>query len=993
MDAGIWLDPSCATGTNAIKVTTNGSGTITIGLISEEWAGLAATAGALVDQSATPLRQTTANTTWSVGATGTTSQAGELVVAVAAGFNNSSTSWTIGTPGAPWTEATPVVGIGSSAFYQNLAAGHQVTGSTGTFTYNGTNVYKVTACILTLNPGAAAAPLPAVPQPGGKWWRKKHRKNQQQLTPVANPLMQTLTDAFPGSSVDSTKWNSSPGAGTITVSGGILSLSVPTNAGTNTHINSLGLYSLRNSYAYAELNSAGVAEPNTQVMLNVLDQSFTNGFFLYVLNGNLHGSYTNNGITFTDAFTAFTYSATSHKWLRIRETAGTVFWETAPDGLTWTVQGSLASSTFTFNLGAMQVLLVQQQNTSTDPGTTSQWSNFNTTPSFSTWNGAFTTAVTAQDSFAGTKTAFGVLTYTVTAQDSFAGKKTGFAALVATITAAMTAAGKKTGFGNLAAAVTALMSAAGTKTAKGVLTATVTAQAAFTGTKTAFGHLTATVTAAMSAAGTKTAKGALTTNATAQAAFAGTRVKFGQLTAAVTAALTAAGTKTAFGAMSAAATAQAAFAGTKTAFGQLVAAVTAFLFPAATPPPAAPFTPLQPGSRQWRTRYRRKQRIAPPPPYTYSGAFSASATAQATFATNRTQNGTLTAAITAVMSAAGTKSAFGTLVAAVTAAMSAAGKKTGFGNLTATVTAAMTAAGKKTGFGNLTAAITAAMSVAGTKTAKGVLTATVTAQAAFAGTKTAFGHLTATVTATLTAAGKKTGFGVLSAAATAQATFNGIRTAKAFATFSATARALFNAINNSIRNPMNYGGNIIRTVFGTTASEVANLYGGTLAEGNYGGGLVSANTGGTATLSANTLGGTISPPALGGTLTSTAFGGGAVGWTMQEVDQNFPEFNDLTLNVALTSNGSALNLTGYTVKMLMKPNAGVLDSDGRNIILSSGGGSPAITITNAAGGLCNIAIANADVQDQTHTFYRIDAVDGSGHINTCIFGTITYTPL
>jgi uncharacterized protein YjbI with pentapeptide repeats len=125
----------------------------------------------------------------------------------------------------------------------------------------------------------------------------------------------------------------------------------------------------------------------------------------------------------------------------------------------------------------------------------------------------------------------------------------------------------------------------------------------------------------------------------------------------------------------------------------------------------------------------------------------------------------------------------------------------------------------------------------------------------------------------------------------------------------------------------------------------------------------------------------------------TNFGGSATGWTMQNINLNFAEFNDITLTGTITSSGSALNLTGYTVNMYLKPLAGVVDTDGRVIKLSSGGGSPAITITNAAAGAISVFVANADVQDQTHTFYRIDAVDGSSHINTAIFGNITYTAL
>jgi hypothetical protein len=235
--------------------------------------------------------------------------------------------------------------------------------------------------------------------------------------------------------------------------------------------------------------------------------------------------------------------------------------------------------------------------------------------------------------------------------------------------------------------------------------------------------------------------------------------------------------------------------------------------------------------------------------------------------------------------------------------------------------------------------------------------------------------------------------GFLTTTATAHTAFSGTKTTLGRFNPGAIARFLVNGVTHFLRPPLNLGGSAIQTLFGGSDSEVANQYGGTLVLTAFGGGLLSTSTDGTLSATPNLLGGTISGVNLGGTLGMVNYGGGAVGWTMQKVDQNFGEFNDITLNVSLTSNGSALNLTGYTVKMLMKPQAGVLDSDARNFILSSGGGTPAITIISAPAGTCNVAIANADVQDQTHTFYRIDAVDPSGNINTCIYGTITYTSL
>lgn len=44
--------------------------------------------------------------------------------------------------------------------------------------------------------------------------------------------------------------------------------------------------------------------------------------------------------------TILTYDAVEHAWVRIREAAGTTYWETAPDGVTWTVRRTKASNSW-----------------------------------------------------------------------------------------------------------------------------------------------------------------------------------------------------------------------------------------------------------------------------------------------------------------------------------------------------------------------------------------------------------------------------------------------------------------------------------------------------------------------------------------------------------------------------------------------------------------------------------------------------------------------
>jgi hypothetical protein len=173
-----------------------------------------------------------------------------------------------------------------------------------------------------------------------------------------------------------------------------------------------------------------------------------------------------------------------------------------------------------------------------------------------------------------------------------------------------------------------------------------------------------------------------------------------------------------------------------------------------------------------------------------------------------------------------------------------------------------------------------------------------------------------------------------------------------------------------------------------------NQLGGTLAYGNALGGQVTyTNLLGGSITDGNVLGGTITvlSATLGGTITlALSYGGSTIGWTMQQATLSLAEFNDETLDIALTSNGSPLNLTSATINMLFKTQAGTPDDDA--LTLSSAGGSPAITITNASGGLITVAIPNGDLQAETYNFYRIDVVF-SGLQNTALYGPVTWITL
>lgn len=355
-----------------------------------------------------------------------------------------------------------------------------------------------------------------------------------------------------------------------------------------------------------------------------------------------------------------------------------------------------------------------------------------------------------------------------------------------------------------------------------------------------------------------------------------------------------------------------------------------------------------------------------------SGDTAMAATASAAFGSTATQFAAATASVTSAVVVAGTRTQYAALAPGATASAAFGGTRTQHGVLTSGVTASAVVSGTRTQHGALTPAVTADAVVSGTRTQHGSATADATASAAFAGTRTQHRAVTGAGTAAAVFGAVKSTFRALTAAVTARLT----------------------AVPQHARTtlPMALGGGITVSGLSGNATESNAVLSGTVTGPDNGGGATAAVLSGNAVESNAVLGGSISAPDQGGTLTMTDLGGGVTGWTMQNVNLTLGEFNDITLSVTITSSGSALDLTNYTVQMLLKTSAGVSDTDATTVTLSSTGASPAITITDAVNGACTVAIPRADM-DETLTFYRIDAVDGSGDINTAIYGNITYTSL
>jgi hypothetical protein len=179
------------------------------------------------------------------------------------------------------------------------------------------------------------------------------------------------------------------------------------------------------------------------------------------------------------------------------------------------------------------------------------------------------------------------------------------------------------------------------------------------------------------------------------------------------------------------------------------------------------------------------------------------------------------------------------------------------------------------------------------------------------------------------------------------------------------------------------------TDLGPGAVLTENDFGGTLTTPGFGAALTLPGFGGLLT--------TVSPSATctiadyGATLSIAGFGAVITGGTMQQASLTLSEFNDMTIDIAVTNNGVAFNLTGYNLNLLLKSQAGVPDDTA--LTFSSSGGSPAITVTSPTGGLAVAQLPNADLDAETYTFYRLDVVNASSQQQTTVYGSIIWITL
>ncbi|MER7738896.1 LamG-like jellyroll fold domain-containing protein [Streptomyces sp. NPDC096538] len=150
-----------------------------------------------------------------------------------------------------------------------------------------------------------------------------------------------LADDFDDDRISPTLWPASYGGATET--GG--RARIPVNPGAFAAYQTAREWKLAGSHFSVKMPTAPAAGGSSEAIVSVMVNSTTGGtrvgFSYNPVAGTLRCV---NETAYWDASgVSLAYSPISHAWLRIRESGGTLYWETSSDGFGWTVRRSLAT--------------------------------------------------------------------------------------------------------------------------------------------------------------------------------------------------------------------------------------------------------------------------------------------------------------------------------------------------------------------------------------------------------------------------------------------------------------------------------------------------------------------------------------------------------------------------------------------------------------------------------------------------------------------------
>lgn len=151
-----------------------------------------------------------------------------------------------------------------------------------------------------------------------------------------------LGDAFDDQRVDTTLWPTNTGPAVETSDG---RLRIPMAPGVDTNFTSARTWTLVGSKLTAKLVAVPALNGSSNCAASMWVTSTTSGTRIgwrYDAGTGVLAAMSQVGSTDASP-TNLTYSAIDHAWVRVRESGGTVYWETSGDGWEWTTRRTLAT--------------------------------------------------------------------------------------------------------------------------------------------------------------------------------------------------------------------------------------------------------------------------------------------------------------------------------------------------------------------------------------------------------------------------------------------------------------------------------------------------------------------------------------------------------------------------------------------------------------------------------------------------------------------------
>lgn len=271
-----------------------------------------------------------------------------------AGATPVAASWTMGTSGY-WASIEALFKVGSGGTTA-------ISGATSAnYTVQGADVGDVLNCTVTAtNGGGSTAATSAV---------------TAIITASSGaPLISTFTDSFPGSSLSAANWTTLFGSPTVASN----TLTLPTTTGVDgTVVASANPYNLTGSSIYALITPPVVGNGSkvTSMALDPVQTVDSGNHILVDFDGTNMQAWIKVSGTPT-SIASHAVAGGTPTWARVRESAGTIYWDYSSDGITWT---NFASHADPFTITSLYVIL-QSNYTGTEGASSATVQSLNTQP-------------------------------------------------------------------------------------------------------------------------------------------------------------------------------------------------------------------------------------------------------------------------------------------------------------------------------------------------------------------------------------------------------------------------------------------------------------------------------------------------------------------------------------------------------------------------------------------------------------------------------------